>query len=63
MRHMNRTLVGTMLDVARGRLSVGHFARLLAGAPRPAAGLTAPAHGLYFAGAGYRGERLLSRPD
>ena len=23
MRHMNRTLVGTMLDVARGRLSVG----------------------------------------
>jgi len=59
MRHMNRTLVGTMLEVARGRLSLGDFASLLEGAPRPAAGPTAPAHGLYFAGAGYGGERLL----
>lgn len=60
MRHMNRTLVGTMLEVARGRLTVSEFAALLAGAPREAAGPTAPAHGLYFAGAGYGGERLLS---
>jgi tRNA pseudouridine38-40 synthase len=60
MRHMNRTLVGTMLEVARGRLSVAYFAALLDGAPRSAAGPTAPAHGLYFAGAGYRGERLLA---
>ena len=62
MRHMNRTLVGTMLEVARGRLSLGDFAALLEGAPRAAAGPTAPAHGLYFAGAGYGGERLLSPP-
>ena len=34
MRHMNRTLVGTMLEVARGRLSLEDFARLLEGAPR-----------------------------
>ena len=60
MRHMNRTLVGTMLDVARGRFSTGYFAQLLEGARRSAAGPTAPAHGLYFAGAGYRGERLLA---
>jgi len=60
MRHMNRALVGTMLEVARGKLSVAEFAQLLDGAPRPAAGPTAPAHGLYFAGAGYRGERLLA---
>jgi tRNA pseudouridine38-40 synthase len=60
MRHMNRTLVGTMLDVARDRLSTRDFAQLLQGAPRPTAGPTAPAHGLYFAGAGYDGERLLA---
>ena len=59
MRHMNRTLVGTMLDVARGRRSPRSFAALLDGAPRSAAGPTAPAHGLYFAGAGYAGARLL----
>jgi tRNA pseudouridine38-40 synthase len=62
MRHMNRILVGTMLDVARGRMSVGAFAQLLDGRPRTQAGPTAPAHGLYFAGAAYRGERLLSSP-
>jgi tRNA pseudouridine38-40 synthase len=59
MRHMNRTLVGTMLDVARGRLSIEYFATLLDGRPRADAGPTAPAHGLYLAGAGYGGERLL----
>ena len=62
MRHMNRTLVGTMLDVARGRLTFEHFAALLDGGSRADAGLTAPAHGLYFAGAGYGGERLLRAP-
>jgi tRNA pseudouridine38-40 synthase len=63
MRHMNRILVGTMLDVARGWLSVGDFAQLLSGRPRAQAGRTAPAHGLYFVGAGYGGERLLPAPE
>jgi tRNA pseudouridine38-40 synthase len=48
MRHMVRTLVGTMLAVAGGRLSVDHFERLTGGAPRREAGDTAPAHGLYL---------------
>ena len=53
MRHMNRILVGTMLDVALGNRSVEDFSALLEGAPRSAAALTAPAHGLALAGVAY----------
>jgi tRNA pseudouridine38-40 synthase len=60
MRHMNRVLVGTMLEVARGRRTVEEFTALLEGAPRSAAGVTAPADGLYLLGAAYDGERILA---
>jgi tRNA pseudouridine38-40 synthase len=59
MRHMNRVLVGTMLEVAGGRRTVSSFVELLDGRPRAEAGPTAPAHGLYLAGVGYGGERVL----
>jgi tRNA pseudouridine38-40 synthase len=58
MRHMNRVLVGTMLEVSSGRRSLDSFSALLSGQPRSAAGPTAPAHGLYLAAVGY-GERVL----
>jgi tRNA pseudouridine38-40 synthase len=59
MRQMNRVLVGTMLEVGAGRRSVADFVELLDGRPRSAAGRTAPAHGLYLAGVGYGGARVL----
>jgi tRNA pseudouridine38-40 synthase len=48
LRHMVRTLVGTLVEVGRGDRSLEDFAQLLDGEPRDAAGLTAPAHGLFL---------------
>lgn len=56
MRHMNRILVGTMLEVAGGRRTLEEFETLLRGAPRPEAGQTLPPQGLHLAGIGYPDE-------
>ena len=48
LRHMVRTLVGSMLV-----LDPSEFLQLLQGAPRSAAGTTAPACGLYLVSVGY----------
>lgn len=56
LRNMNRALVGTMLQIARGDREQTDFAALLDGAPRTAAGPTAPAHGLALASVRYPDE-------
>jgi tRNA pseudouridine38-40 synthase len=53
LRHMNRVLVGTMLEVAGGRRTLADFQALLAGGSRVHAGATAPAHGLALARVSY----------
>jgi tRNA pseudouridine38-40 synthase len=53
MRNMVRALVGTQLEVASSRRSTENFRQLLTGAPRSAAGDTAPPHGLYLESVSY----------
>jgi tRNA pseudouridine38-40 synthase len=53
LRHMVRTLVGTMLQTAGGERPPEGFASLLEGAPRAAAGVTAPPHALCLVGVRY----------
>ena len=60
LRHMNRVLVGTMLDVSAGLIGVEYFRELLDGRPRSQAGRTAPAHGLALAGVSYPTESYVS---
>lgn len=49
LRNMVRAVVGTLVDVGRGKMSVEEFARVIAAKNRCAAGTSMPAHALYLA--------------
>lgn len=49
LHHMVRNLVGTFLDVGRGKLRTNGIAEILEARSRPQAGPTAPARGLWLA--------------
>jgi tRNA pseudouridine38-40 synthase len=53
MRNMVRVIVGTMLEASGGHRTPKSFDELLEGAPRSAAGDTAPPYGLYLESVGY----------
>jgi len=59
LRHMNRALIGTMLDVGLGMRTVDEFSALLRGAPRDAGGWTAPPTGLTLESVNFPGEPRL----
>jgi tRNA pseudouridine38-40 synthase len=46
LRHMVRTIVGTLADIGRGQLEVEEMAAIIASRDRRRAGQTAPPHGL-----------------
>jgi tRNA pseudouridine38-40 synthase len=48
LRHMVRNLVGTLVDVGKGKIPPGRMRELLSLRDRAQAGPTAPAHGLFL---------------
>jgi tRNA pseudouridine38-40 synthase len=48
LRHMVRNIVGTLVDVGRGKLQPEDIPEIIAGGDRKKAGVAAPAHGLFL---------------
>lgn len=53
LRHMVRNIVGTLVDVGKGKISPGEFKIILDSRDRKQAGMTAPANALFLAEVNY----------
>lgn len=53
LRHMVRTIVGTLVEIGRGWRPAASMAQLIEGGTRADAGATAPPHGLFLVGVDY----------
>jgi len=53
LRNMVRAIVGTLLDVGRGKISTAEFQKIIESRNRSEAGLSVPARGLTLIGIGY----------
>ena len=62
LRHMVRNIVGTLIQVGRGKITVQDFAQILAARDRTSAGPTAPAHGLFLQEVHYRPMCVVPEP-
>jgi tRNA pseudouridine38-40 synthase len=56
LRHMVRTIVGTLVEIGRGRRPIAWMGEVLAGCDRSRAGPTAPPEGLVLVSVGYSSE-------
>ena len=61
LRNMVRAIVGTLLEVGKGKLSVEEFKQIIEKQDRGAAGASAPAHGLFLVDIEYPEEILNSK--
>ena len=48
LRYMVRNVVGTLVDVGRGKITVADFSHIMDAQDRTKAGMTAPPHGLFL---------------
>jgi tRNA pseudouridine38-40 synthase len=53
LRHMVRVMVGTLIEIGRGRLNADEIDEIIASRDRRQAGPTAPAHGLFLVEVAY----------
>lgn len=53
LRNMVRAVVGTLLDIGRGRYEPSHMAEVLASQDRCAAGESVPGHALFLSSVKY----------
>lgn len=63
LRNMVRAIVGTLLDVGRGKLSVEDFARIADSKDRRCSSASAPAHGLFLWDIEYGADALNLNPS
>lgn len=58
LRNMVRAIVGTLLEVGKGKLSIEEFRQIIEKKDRGAAGASAPAHGLFLTNIEYPKELM-----
>lgn len=61
LHHMVRNIVGCLLEIGQGKYDISHIDHIFAAQDRRAAGITAPADGLYFINAEYPVEYQIPR--